>query len=65
MNVSMWLKALQVIPRLEKDQWQELDIISRWLIAVRSAVLVITFISEQIFAYAERRAARGVRDVRR
>jgi 1,4-dihydroxy-2-naphthoate octaprenyltransferase len=45
MNIAMWGKALRVIPRLDKDQWQELDIISRWLVATRSAVLVITFIS--------------------
>src|SRR5258708_7291445 len=45
MNVSMWLKALQTIPRITKDEWNKLDIISRWLIATRASVLVITFIS--------------------
>jgi 1,4-dihydroxy-2-naphthoate polyprenyltransferase len=45
MNVAMWVKALRVIPRISKDEWNGLDIISRWLIATRSAVLVITFIS--------------------
>lgn len=45
MNIAMWGKALRVIPNLDKEQWQGLDIISRWLVATRSAVLVITFIS--------------------
>lgn len=44
-NVAMWRKALQVIPRISKDEWQGLDIISKWLIAARSAVLVMTFLS--------------------
>lgn len=48
MNVSMWLKALQVIPNLDKDEWDGLDFVSRWLIATRSAVLIITFISAAI-----------------
>lgn len=48
MNVSMWVKALQVIPSISKEEWQRLDVISRWLIATRSAVLVITFISAAI-----------------
>lgn len=45
MNVSMWKKALQVIPSVSKEEWDSLDLISRWLIASRAAVLVMTFIS--------------------
>ena len=48
MNLNMWVKALQVIPRLEKDEWDQLDIISRWLISTRAAVLIMTFISAAI-----------------
>jgi 1,4-dihydroxy-2-naphthoate octaprenyltransferase len=44
MNIAMWHKALTVIPRLSKDEWDQLDVISRWLISTRAAVLVITFI---------------------
>ncbi len=54
MNVTIWRKALQVIPRIDKDEWNELDIISKWLIATRAAVLVMTFLSAAlagIFAY--------------
>src|SRR5512144_1370574 len=48
MNVSMWAKAVNVIPRVTKQEWDALDVISRWLIATRSAVLVMTFISAAI-----------------
>jgi 1,4-dihydroxy-2-naphthoate octaprenyltransferase len=44
MNFKMWIKALQVIPRIDKAEWDSLDIVSRWLIATRGAVLIITFI---------------------
>lgn len=48
MNVAMWAKAVNVIPRVSKEEWDDLDVISRWLIATRSAVLVMTFISAAI-----------------
>jgi 1,4-dihydroxy-2-naphthoate octaprenyltransferase len=48
MNVAMWRKALRVIPHVTKDEWDHLDIISRWLISTRAAVLIMTFISGAI-----------------
>lgn len=48
MNVTMWRKALQVIPRIEYDEWQSLDVISKWLISSRAAVLIMTFLSAAI-----------------
>jgi 1,4-dihydroxy-2-naphthoate octaprenyltransferase len=48
MNVRMWVKALQVIPRINKEEWEGLDVISRWLISTRAAVLIMTFISAGI-----------------
>ena len=45
MNFAMWRKALNVIPEVSKDEWDGLDIISKWLISTRAAVLVMTFIS--------------------
>ncbi len=48
MNITMWRKALRVIPRMEKEEWDKLDFISRWLISTRAAVLVMTFISASI-----------------
>ena len=47
-NVSMWAKAVSVIPRVDKSEWDSLDVIARWLIATRSAVLVMTFNSAAI-----------------
>jgi 1,4-dihydroxy-2-naphthoate octaprenyltransferase len=48
MNISMWIKALRVIPRLDKDEWKALDVISKWLVSTRAAVLIMTFISAAI-----------------
>lgn len=48
MNVSMWVKALRIIPRLSGEEWKNLDIISRWLVSTRAAVLVMTFFSASI-----------------
>jgi 1,4-dihydroxy-2-naphthoate octaprenyltransferase len=48
MNVTMWRKALQVIPRISKDEWNQLDVISKWLISTRAAVLIMTFISAAV-----------------
>lgn len=45
MNVSMWKKALEVIPAVTKEEWDGLDFVSKWLISTRAAVLVMTFIS--------------------
>lgn len=38
----MWIKALRVIPRITKEEWDGLDIISRWLISTRAAVFIMT-----------------------
>jgi len=48
MNFSMWRKALQVIPRISKEEWDHLDVISRWLISTRAVVLIMTFLSGAI-----------------
>jgi len=48
MNVGMWGKALRGIPRLGKDEWVRLDLFSRWLIATRAAVLIMTLLSAAI-----------------
>lgn len=44
-DVAMWGKALTVMPRITKQDWDGLDIVSRWLIATRSAVILMTFTS--------------------
>ena len=45
MNFTMWHKALTVIPSVSKAEWGRLDVISKWLISTRAAVLVMTLIS--------------------
>jgi 1,4-dihydroxy-2-naphthoate octaprenyltransferase len=45
MNFQMWRKALQVIPQVSKTEWDDLDLVSKWLIATRAAVLIMTFLS--------------------
>jgi len=52
----MWRKALNVIPEVSKAEWDGLDVISRWLISTRAAVLIMTFISAAlagIFAWRD------------
>ncbi|MEO0150692.1 MAG: prenyltransferase [candidate division WOR-3 bacterium] len=54
MNISFWIKALKIIPRIEKEEWGKLDFISKWLVLTRAAVFVITLIPAfivGIFAY--------------
>ncbi len=48
MNVGMWAKALRIIPKINKAEWDRLDVISRWLISTRAAVLIMTFFSATI-----------------
>lgn len=48
MNAAMWGRALRLMPRPTKEEWRELDFVSRWLIATRAAVLVITLMSSGI-----------------
>jgi hypothetical protein len=39
-----WGRALRGVPRLSREEWNGLDVIAKWLIATRSAVLIMTFI---------------------
>ena len=54
MDFAMWKKALTVIPNVTKEEWDKLDIISKWLISTRAAVLLMTLLSAVLaglFAY--------------
>ena len=48
MNLAMWRKALQVIPNVSRQEWEKLDVVSKWLISTRAAVLVMTLISAML-----------------
>ena len=57
-DFAMWRKALNVIPEVSKEEWGALDVVSRWLISSRAAVLIMTFLSAAlagIFALRVRR----------
>ena len=42
-DVTMWARALDRMPRLNAAEWAALDPIARWLIACRASVLFMTF----------------------
>ena len=53
-NTALWKDALTGIPRVNRSQWDTLDLFGRWLIAIRAAVLVMTLLATMIagvFAY--------------
>lgn len=47
-NFKMWGRALKTIPRISKEEWMALDLVSKWLIATRSAVFIMTVIAGAI-----------------
>jgi len=57
-NVTMWGRALAGMPRVDRAQWDGLDVVSRWLIATRSAVIVMTFVSSAFAGLLAVRAGR-------
>lgn len=42
-DVRMWGRALDQMPKLSKSEWQALDPVAKWLIACRASVLFMTF----------------------
>ena len=42
LDLEMWVRALKEMPKVNRDDWLNLDLVSRWLIATRAAVLVMT-----------------------
>jgi len=45
-NFSMWKTALWTLVKMDqKEEWDQLDVISKWLIATRSGVTVVTIYS--------------------
>ncbi len=47
-DFQMWGRALKTIPRISKEEWLRIDIVSKWLIATRSAVFIMTVIAGAI-----------------
>jgi 1,4-dihydroxy-2-naphthoate octaprenyltransferase len=45
-NFSMWQKSLSTLIKMDnKSEWDALDLVSKWLIATRSAVTIVTLYS--------------------
>jgi 1,4-dihydroxy-2-naphthoate octaprenyltransferase len=45
-NLTMWRTALWTLVKMdEKEEWDRLDVVSKWLIATRSAVTLVTVYS--------------------
>lgn len=47
-SVKLWFQALYTIPRVSKEEWQELDVVAKYLISSRSAVFLMTALSAAI-----------------
>jgi 1,4-dihydroxy-2-naphthoate polyprenyltransferase len=45
MKRAVWREALSVIPSISRDEWNALNLVSRWLVSSRTAVLIMTFVS--------------------
>lgn len=54
----MWVRALRGTARLDKAEWSRQGLFTRWLIASRSQVLIMTFISGAIAGLLALRAGR-------
>lgn len=45
-NFAMWKRALSTLVKIDdKQEWNQLDVVSKWLIATRSAVTTVTLYS--------------------
>ncbi len=47
-TLKLWWRALNIIPKVSREEWERYDPITKWLVAGRSAVLVMTFTSATI-----------------
>lgn len=58
MSPKVWWQAVTTMPTLSPEEWQELDIVARWLVATRASVLLMTISSASIgglMAWADNR----------
>jgi 1,4-dihydroxy-2-naphthoate octaprenyltransferase len=42
LNVAMWGKAIRIMPKLKKEEWDALDFVSKWLVSTRFAAIIMT-----------------------
>ena len=48
MKLNVWWQAVTTMPSMTITQWQQLDLVARWLIATRASVLLMTLSSAAI-----------------
>lgn len=48
MSEATWIQALRTVPQVDKTQWETFGIFTRWLIASRFSVTIMTFSSAMI-----------------
>ena len=44
-DLAVWREALGGMPQIKPERWHRLDIVARWLVATRAAVLIMTALS--------------------
>jgi 1,4-dihydroxy-2-naphthoate octaprenyltransferase len=45
MKLQTWAQALHSMPKLSLQEWRQLDVVARWLVATRASVLFMTLTS--------------------
>jgi 1,4-dihydroxy-2-naphthoate octaprenyltransferase len=45
MSEAIWIQALKTVPQIDKKCWETLNIFTKWLIASRFSVTIMTFTS--------------------
>jgi 1,4-dihydroxy-2-naphthoate octaprenyltransferase len=45
MSQALWIQALKTVPKVNKEQWQTSNILTKWLVATRFSVTIMTFSS--------------------
>lgn len=45
MSQAIWLQALRTVPKIDKTCWDTLNIVTKWLVAARFSVTIMTFTS--------------------
>ena len=56
-DLKMWGRALEQMPKLSQSEWQALDPVAKWLIACRASVLFMTFTAAALGGLMAWRAA--------
>ncbi|NND66275.1 MAG: prenyltransferase [Halioglobus sp.] len=56
-DVKMWARAMDTMPKLSQSEWRALDPVAKWLVACRASVLFMTFTAAALGGLMAWRAA--------